>query len=81
MQYKCEISTSSYAAVNGDVHHLLFSKPALGWGLESASLGFTLATAAAHERCKKDDQISPSGAGLLVRVHHGCREQSTRCEV
>lgn len=30
VQYKCEIrSTYSYAAVNGDVHHLTFSKPAV----------------------------------------------------
>lgn len=53
----------------------------LSWGLESASLDFTLAMAAAHEMCKRGHQISPSGAGLLVRFLHDCREQSTRSAV
>lgn len=79
MQYECEINTQSCAAVDGDAQHLLSSKPALGWGLESALLKFTLA--AAQKRCKKGDQVPPSGAGLLVRFHHDCREQSTRSGV
>lgn len=60
---------------------LLSSKPALDWGLESASLGLTPAMAAARERCERVIRVSSAGAELGVRFHHDCREQSTRSGV